>query len=355
MNNPTQKTKMDTDAVKRILGEDSFSRLDETADSLFYSTDRFVDHLDGTALRKVKTLIDTLVKKNKPAILDLMASWDSHLPQDLNPSKVVGLGLNKNELAGNEALTEAIVHDLNENPVLPFSDNTFDVVINTVSVDYLTKPIEIFKEVSRVLKPGGLFLVIFSNRMFPEKAVKIWCRSNDEARTLLVENYFKWAGGFSKPRIYASHGGQRPREDKYADQGIPADPVMAVYGFAEKDQPSKAITAGDNRSLVFPGEKEVRAVEENKKKVKETLQCPYCGERLQKWAVPQGPFTEWDNEFMYICFNDHCPYLTRGWEVMGRQGNPGISYRCMYYPEKDVCMPVPVFSLQALRESIVQE
>jgi SAM-dependent methyltransferase len=355
MNNSTKKTMMDTDAVKRILGGDSFSRLDETADSIFYSRDRFVDHLDATALGKVKTLIDTLVKKKNPVVLDLMASWDSHLPQDFNPSKVVGLGLNKNELVRNACLTEWVIHDLNENPILPFSGNTFDVVINTVSVDYMTKPIEVFQEVSRILKPNGLFLVIFSNRMFSEKAVKIWSRSNDEARTLLVENYFKWAGGFSKPRIFASHGGKRPQDDKYAEYGIPADPIMAVYGFAEKNRPSKSINDEDTRPLVQPRGREVKALEENKKKVKETLQCPYCGKKLQKWAVPQGPFTEWDNEFMYICFNDNCPYLIRGWEVMGRQGNPGISYRCMYYPEKDVCLPVPVFSLQALRESIVQE
>jgi SAM-dependent methyltransferase len=355
MNNPTEKTKMDTDEVKKILGGDSFSRLDETADSIFYSRDRFVDHLDATALDKVKTLIDTLVKKNSPVLLDLMASWDSHLPQDLKPSKVVGLGLNKNELAENESLTEWIIHDLNENPTLPFSDHTFDVVINTVSVDYMTKPIEVFREVSRVLKPGGLFLVIFSNRMFPEKAVKIWSRSNDEARILLVENYYKWAGGFSKPRIFVSQGGQRPQDDKYAKYGLSSDPIMAVYGYAEKNRPSESFSDESIRSLGQPGEKAVKTVEENKKKVKETLQCPYCGEKLQKWAVPQGPFTEWDNEFMYICFNDNCLYLVRGWEVMGRQGNPGISYRCMYYPEKDVCMPVPVFSLQALRESIVQE
>jgi SAM-dependent methyltransferase len=355
MNNVTQKTKRDTHVVKRILGEDSFSRLDETADYIFYSKDRFVNHLDATALAKVKTLIDTLVKKNNPVILDLMASWDSHLPQNLNPSQVVGLGLNKNELARNECLTESVIHDLNENPVLPFSENTFDVVINTVSVDYMTKPIEVFQEVSRILKPGGLFLVIFSNRMFPEKAVKIWSRSNDEGRTQLVENYFKWAGGFSNPRVYASSGGQRPQGDKYADYGIPADPIMAVYGYAEKNRPAMTMSEEDTHPLLPLGGKEAKALEENRKKVKETLQCPYCGEKLQKWAVPQGPFTEWDNEFMYICFNDSCPYLVRGWEVMGRQGNPGISYRCMYYPEKDVCMPVPVFSLQALRESIVQE
>jgi SAM-dependent methyltransferase len=355
MNNANQKPLMDTRAVKEILGADSFLRLDESPDAVFYSRDRFVNHLDTTALSKVKTLIDRLVTKNHPVVLDLMASWDSHLPEDLKPLKVVGLGLNHNELARNEALAEWVIHDLNENPRLPFSDDTFDVVLNTVSVDYLTRPIEVFQEVSRILKPGGLFLVIFSNRLFPEKAVKIWSRSSDEARTLLVENYFKWAGGFSIPRIYSSQGGQRPPEDRYAGYGLPADPIFAVYSFAQKTQAPLPIAEEDANAMLGLEVKKTANLEEKMKKVKGSLQCPYCGQKMQKWAVPQGPFTEWENDFMYICFNDACPYLVRGWDVMGKQGNTGISYRCMYYPEKDVCMPVPVPSLSALRESIVAE
>jgi SAM-dependent methyltransferase len=355
MNNTNEKPLMDTRAVKKILGADSFLRLDENPDAAFYSRDRFVNHLDTTALSKIKTLLDQLVTKNHPVVLDLMASWDSHLPEDLKPAKVVGLGLNNNELARNKALTEWVIHDLNENPRLPFSNDTFDVVLNTVSVDYLTQPIEVFQEVSRILKPDGLFLVIFSNRLFPEKAVKIWSRSNEEARTLLVENYFKWAGGFDKPRIYSSQGGQRPPEDRYAGYGLPADPIFAVYGFAEKTQAPLPAAEEESRALLDLRDKGTADLGEKMKKVKDSLECPYCGQRMQKWAVPQGPFTEWDNDFMYICFNDACPYLVRGWEVMGRQGNTGISYRCMYYPERDVCMPVPIFSLQALRESIVHE
>jgi SAM-dependent methyltransferase len=355
MNNDNQKPVMEACSLRGILGADAFSRLDERPDADFYSTDRFVNHLDDAALSNVKTLIERVVTKNNPVVLDLMASWDSHLPGALKPARVVGLGLNKNELVNNEALTEWVVHDLNENPRLPFPDNTFDVVLNTVSVDYLIRPIEIFQEVSRILKPEGLFLVIFSNRLFPEKAVKIWNRSSDEARTRLVENYFNWAGGFSKPRVYSLLGGERPPEDRYAGYGLPADPIFAVYGFAERTQAPLPITEKEAKALLGLEVRKTADLTEKMKKVKESLQCPYCGKKMQKWAVPQGPFTEWENDFMYICFNDTCPYLVRGWEVMGRQGNTGISYRCMYYPEKDVCMPVPIFSLQALRESIVQD
>ncbi|UCG12851.1 MAG: methyltransferase domain-containing protein, partial [Deltaproteobacteria bacterium] len=157
-----------------IFLKDAFSRLDESDDDKFYSRDRFVSHLDSLALDTVETLIGELVVEENPVILDLMAGWDSHLPEKLRPSKVVGLGLNKNELSQNPSLSEIITHDLNKDPDLPFPDHTFDAVINTVSVDYMTQPLQVFREVGRILKQGGLFLVIFSNRMFPEKAVKVW-------------------------------------------------------------------------------------------------------------------------------------------------------------------------------------
>jgi len=123
-----------------------------------------------------------------------MAGWDSHIPEDLRAREAVGLGLNENELRKNKVLSETVIHDLNKDPYLPFPDNRFDVVVNTVSVDYMTKPAEVFKEVGRVLKPGGLFLVIFSNRMFPEKAVKVWREAGEDERVLLVEDFFKEAG-----------------------------------------------------------------------------------------------------------------------------------------------------------------
>jgi SAM-dependent methyltransferase len=329
---------------------DAFSRMDEREDAVFYSQERLVDHLDASALKKIESLIDQLVIEDCPEVLDLMASWNSHWPRHRRFARLVGLGLNEKELKANAALTEFVLHDLNRDPRLPFPDRSFDVVLNTVSVDYLIRPVEVFREVGRVLKPGGLFLVIFSNRFFPEKVVKVWRTAGDEEKLLIVEDYFRLAGGFTAPLSFVSKGGIRPQEDRYARMGLPADPVYAVY--AEREGRAKGI----ERPLpTLMKEPETHTAERKEKmnKVKETLACPYCGEKLKKWAVPQGPFTEWDNEFMYICFNDACPYLMRGWEVMNRQGNRGISYRLMYYPEKDVCMPVPIFSLQALRESIV--
>ena len=98
--------------------------------------------------------------EENPVILDLMAGWDSHIPDSLKPERLVALGLNKRELEANKAVTEAVIHDLNENPALPFPDNTFDAVICSVSVDYITKPVEVFKEVQRILKPGGRYIFL---------------------------------------------------------------------------------------------------------------------------------------------------------------------------------------------------
>lgn len=95
-------------------------------------------------------------------------------------------------------------------------------------------------------------------------------------------------------------------------------------------------------------------IEQRKKEIKNTLCCPHCGEKLSKWAVPHTLFTTWTNDFMYVCFNDECSYLLRGFEAAARVGNVG-SYRLMYDPDLDCCQPVPVLSKQALREGIVDE
>jgi SAM-dependent methyltransferase len=230
MNDMFENSKPDNPELSPFYAKGAFSRQDETDDALFYSTDRFVSHLDSEARQTIERLMGTLIIEEKVAILDLMAGWDSHIPKAVNATSVVGLGLNRNELKQNPALTDYVVHDLNKEPRLPFEDDTFDVVINTVSVDYMTKPIEVFQDVGRVLKPGGLFLVTFSNRMFPQKAVKVWQESGEDERVLLVEELFKRAGVFGRTTLFVSKGKPRPKDDKYATFGIPSDPVYAVYG-----------------------------------------------------------------------------------------------------------------------------
>jgi SAM-dependent methyltransferase len=281
-----------------------------------------------------------------------MAGWDSHIPDTMRPQRVVGLGLNRNELAQNEVLDEFVLHDLNKDPSLPFPDSTFDVVLNTVSVDYLTRPFEVFREVGRILKPGGLFLVIFSNRMFEQKATKIWRQSGEEERVLLVADFFHQAGGlFTEPEFFLSKGKPRPENDKYAHTGIPSDPIYAAY--AERTGGSGRRRPAPARAGAYDAPASRRELRERMAAVARTLRCPHCDERLRKWAVPASPFDQWGADFMYICFNDQCPYLVRGWEVMHRQGNTGASYRFMYDPQKGRCLAISVPTLGVLKDGIV--
>ncbi|MGE5840463.1 MAG: class I SAM-dependent methyltransferase [Deltaproteobacteria bacterium] len=348
-----EKTESASFGLNPIFVKDAFSRLDESDDADFYSRDRFVSHLDSLALATVEKLIETLVVEERPAILDLMAGWDSHIPEDLRVSEVVGLGLNEKELAKNKVLTEAVIHDLNKTPHLPFPDNRFHVVLNTVSVDYMIKPAEVFREVARVLKPGGLFLVVFSNRMFPEKAVKVWRDAGEEERVLIVEDLLREAGTFAKPSLFVSKGKPRPKDDKYARLGLPSDPIYAVYADKKGGDPLRG--ARPELTVSYGEPLDPQTLEARKKEIRHTLRCPHCGEKMLRWAVPDNPFeVTWDNDFMYICFNDACPYYVRGWDFMYREGNRGCSYRLMYNPEKDCCMPIPVPTPRALRESIIE-
>jgi SAM-dependent methyltransferase len=353
MNRTAGNFRNESTGMSPLFAEGAFSRQDESEDALFYATDRFVSHLDSEARRTIERLLGTLIVEEGAAILDLMAGWDSHIPKTVKPSRFVGLGLNENELKQNAALTDYVIHDLNQAPRLPFEDEIFHVVITTVSVDYMTKPIEVFKDVGRVLKPGGLFLVIFSNRMFPQKAVRVWREASEDERILLVEELFDLASVFERTNLFVSKGKPRPMDDKYASFGIPSDPVYAVY--AEKAGGSPARGRRPVVSMFCGPSEDSSTLTTRKKAIKYTLACPHCGERLRKWAVPDNPFGQtWDNEFMYICFNDDCPYYVRGWDHMYKEGNRGVSYRLMYNPEKDCCMPIPVPSPKALRESIVE-
>jgi len=330
-----------------------YSRLDESDDGIFYGTERFVSHVDAVALATIEKLIGDLVLEQEPVVLDLMAGWDSHIPERLHPAKVVGLGLNEKELRKNKALSQFVIHDLNRDPSLPFPDHTFDVVLNTVSVDYMTAPVRVFEEVGRILKPGGLFLVIFSNRMFPEKAVNIWRESSEDERVLLVEEFFERTGLFERPTVFAVKGRPRPKDDKYAHLGIPSDPVYAVYADKRGGDASRA--RRPRLTMTYGERMDPEELKKRKAAVKETLCCPHCGEKLLKWAVPDNPFgCTWDNDYMYICFNDACPYYVRGWDFMYSEGNRGSSYRLMYNPKNDCCTPIPVPSPKALREGIIE-
>ena len=174
--------------------EGSFRREDETEDGLFYVQPRLVVHIDDLAIEAVAGYFGSVLPPGG-VILDLMSSWRSHMPEDLPIEKLVGLGLNDVEMAENPQLDQAVVHDINADPELPFEDDSFDAAVITVSVQYIVRPAEFFRQVNRVRDGGGLH-VVYSNRMFPTKAVAIWKALDDAGRAELVTSYFHHSGGW---------------------------------------------------------------------------------------------------------------------------------------------------------------
>ena len=212
-----------------FLTGDALSREDESPDSLFYRSPRMVQHIDSRAVEEISRLYGRLFASGD-TLLDLMASWTSHLPEQLMPRSVTGLGLNGEELDANRRLTRRVVQDLNIQPRLPFDDHAFDGVMCTVSVEYLIHPLAVFKEVSRVLRPGGRFVVTVSNRWFPPKAIRVWKELHEFERMGLVVEYFLRSGAFKELQTLSIRGLPRPADDKYYPQMMLSDPVYAVWG-----------------------------------------------------------------------------------------------------------------------------
>jgi SAM-dependent methyltransferase len=202
-------------------------RVDETPDERFYSVPRLVTHIDDRAIAAVTQLYRELFPPGG-AILDLMSSWVSHLPPEVEYRRVVGLGMNEEELRRNPRLDEYVVQNLNRDPALPFGDAEFDGVGICVSVDYLTRPVEVLREVGRVLAPGAPAVLTFSNRCFPEKAVAIWHQLDGKGHMRLVENYLEAAGNFENVRSLD----RSPRR-------MFSDPLYAVIGESTGPQPQE--------------------------------------------------------------------------------------------------------------------
>ena len=178
---------------------DAFRRTDETPDEEFYRTPRLVTHIDEGAIAAVTQLYRELFPAGGE-ILDLMSSWISHLPPEVTYGRVIGLGMNEVELRQNPRLDGFMVQNLNTKPGLPFGEAEFDGAGICVSIDYLTRPVEVLREVGRVLRVDAPLAITFSNRCFPTKAVEIWQRLDDRGHMRLVEDYLRDAGNFANIR-----------------------------------------------------------------------------------------------------------------------------------------------------------
>ena len=197
-----------------------FGKYDASSDYVFYQLPRKVVHIDDGAIKAVTQVYRELLPAGN-AVLDLMSAWRSHLPQDVKFSRVAGLGMNADELRDNPQLSDTTVHSLNDNPTLPYTDGEFDAAVCCVSVQYLQRPFEVFAEVRRVLKPGAPFILTFSNRCFPTKAVNVWHQTDDAGHLDLVSQYFALSGDGLWRNITA--------QDRSSKR---SDPLYAVWAFA---------------------------------------------------------------------------------------------------------------------------
>jgi SAM-dependent methyltransferase len=179
----------------------SFSKQDESPDALFYSQPRLVNHIDDFAIRAVGEAYRHFLPPDGD-YLDLMSSWVSHFPPDMAVKSLVGHGMNEVELKANPRLTSWFVQDLNVDPNLPLEDEQFDGVVICVSVQYLTRPVEVFREIGLVLKPGCPLIVVYSNRCFPTKAVMVWQYLNDSEHADLIGTYTAEAGCFEQAEAF---------------------------------------------------------------------------------------------------------------------------------------------------------
>jgi SAM-dependent methyltransferase len=178
------------------------NKLDSTDDKLFYEYPRFVTHVDEGFIQQLTDLYRDRLKPNT-RIFDMMSSWVSHLPEEIPFAHVEGHGLNAEELGRNPQLNHYFVQNLNENPQLPLKDQDFDAVLNCVSVQYVQYPEAVFSEIHRILKPGGVAIISFSNRMFFQKAIEAWREGTEASRVELVKGYFSAVPGFTPPEVIA--------------------------------------------------------------------------------------------------------------------------------------------------------
>jgi SAM-dependent methyltransferase len=200
------------------LPHDAFTKLDPEDDEIFYEPPRLVYHIDDGAI----SALTGFYRKVLPAggiLLDLMSSWVSHLPPEVEYEEVIGHGMNKDELEANPRLSRWFIQNLNLDTRLPLAEASIDAAMICVSIQYLQQPVAVLSDLARVLRPDGPLVISFSNRCFWTKAVAIWRLLDDEGHAQLVERYLRHAGF----RQIETHRLAEWAEDV-------SDPMIAVVG-----------------------------------------------------------------------------------------------------------------------------
>jgi len=182
-----------------VLNNYQRKKIDESNDEEFYSDPKFVYHLDEN-FRKYLSNIYKKEISDYSTVLDLMSSWDSYLPEEKKYKKVIGHGLNKQELEKNKIFDTYWIQNFNLNQEIPLEDESVDYCLMVAAWQYLQYPENLTTEISRILGNSGKFIIAFSNRAFWHKAPKIWTSSSEEERIKYVRKVLI-SNGFNEPKI----------------------------------------------------------------------------------------------------------------------------------------------------------
>ena len=200
-----------------VLNNYQRKKLDESNDAEFYSDPKFVYHLDANFRKYLSDLYKNEITDNS-TVLDLMSSWDSYLPEGRKYKKVIGHGLNKQELEKNKIFNTYWIQNFNLNQEIPLDSETVDYCLMVAAWQYLQYPENLTKEIARILSDQGKFIISFSNRAFWHKSPNIWTKSTEEERLKYVRKVLI-TNGFNEPKIIKKFN----------------EPALNIFNFLSKD------------------------------------------------------------------------------------------------------------------------
>jgi SAM-dependent methyltransferase len=300
--------------------------------------------LHEAATKTIDVACESLLPEGDARVLELLAGPVGLMPRGDPPNVITGVGNWPDELSRNGSLHHRIVADLNADPGLPFLSDSFDGAALFFGVETLHNPGEVFGEVSRVLKHGAVFLVVYSPVTDRVHAHSRWNVMDSQERLSTVVSYFESAGTFGPVTAYGTK--KRIRSDASKKQ------------YPVRDQAAIWIAYAKSRSDESRASDLLGPLERQHEEEADPFRCPYCGDRLKKYAVPHSVYEIdywYEADYLYICFNDSCPYFERGWEWMWSQVRRNVSYRHMYNPTTRKSGPIPVPTNYALRDGIVDD
>ena len=300
--------------------------------------------LHEAASKMINAACESILPDENARVLELLAGPLCLMPRGKASHVITGVGPWPDELHQNGALAHRILADLDANPSLPIRSDCFDAAVLFFGVETLRFPGRVFEEVSRVLRPGAVFLNVYSSVTDADCANSEWRWMDDQERLSNVVSHFERTEAFGPVTAYGTK--KRVRSDASKKQHPVRDPAPIWITYA-KSRSARTI-AWDLKETLGRQDPEAQ----------NPLRCPYCGEWLRKYAVPHSAceIDYWyEADHLYICFNDVCPYFERGWEWMWSTMRRNVSYRHMYNPTTRKSGPIPVPTYYALKDGIVEE